>query len=263
MKERAYQVHLPVFEGPLDLLLHLIEQEELDITTVSLAQVTDQYLSYLALVQEIRPDDLVDFLSVAARLLLIKSRALLPQSPRMTEEEEDTGEDLVQQLREYRQFKQVAQVLQQRNEQGLHMYPRTAPTPELLEAWTPALDLEDTSLDDLISALRGMLRDQLASDGELTVVLHEVTIDDKIARISALIERPQQLFFDDVLEDARSKVEIIVTLLAVLELIRARRISVQQETLFGRILILPLELDTLPENTQGTLAEIPTVDDAS
>jgi chromatin segregation and condensation protein Rec8/ScpA/Scc1 (kleisin family) len=132
-----------------------------------------------------------------------------------------------------------------------------------LEAWTPALNLENTSLDSLISALREMLRDQLASDGSLAVAPHEVTIDDKIDRIGELIKRPQQLFFDDVLEDAKSKVEIIVTLLAVLELIRARRISVHQETLFGRILILPLKPETQPENTQGTAAELPTVDDAS
>ena len=82
-----YQVQLPVFEGPLDLLLHLIEQQELDITVISLAQVTDQYLAYLRIVQEVHPDDLADFVVVAAPLLLIKSRALLPQPPKAAEEQ--------------------------------------------------------------------------------------------------------------------------------------------------------------------------------
>src|SRR3990170_2755668 len=105
--ERSYEVRLPVFEGPLDLLLHLIEREELDITKVALAQVTDQYLAYLAMLKEVEVQVLTDFLVVAAKLLLIKSQALLPKPPPsvLDEEEEDIGDELARQLRVYKQFK--------------------------------------------------------------------------------------------------------------------------------------------------------------
>jgi segregation and condensation protein A len=104
--EPGYQVTLPVFEGPLDLLLHLIERQELDITAISLAQVTNQYLEYLGRVSERNPGNLADFLVVAAKLLLIKSRVLLPQPPvPLAPEEEDVGDDLVRQLMEYKRFK--------------------------------------------------------------------------------------------------------------------------------------------------------------
>ena len=107
--EPGYQVALPVFEGPLDLLLHLIERQELDITAISLAQVTNQYLEYLAGASERDPDNLADFLVVAAKLLLIKSRVLLPQPPAPpAAEEEDLGDDLVRQLVEYKRFKEAA-----------------------------------------------------------------------------------------------------------------------------------------------------------
>ncbi|RLC70356.1 MAG: chromosome segregation protein ScpA, partial [Chloroflexi bacterium] len=151
---QPYQVRLPVFEGPLDLLLHLIEREELDITSVSLAQVTDQYLTYLSLMEKPPAEVLADFLVVAAKLLLIKSRALLPQPPgSLSTEEEDVGEDLARQLIEYRRFKRVAESLRRREEAGLRAYLRLAPPPRLARP----LDLEDVPLDDLVAAMRQAL----------------------------------------------------------------------------------------------------------
>ena len=149
MEQQAYQVQLPVFKGPLDLLLHLIEQQELDITTIALAQVTDQYLAYLQYLHEASPDDLTAFLTVAARLLLLKSRALLPRPPQAMEETEDVGEDLVRQLREYRQFKQIAHYLRERDQDTMHMYPRDLPVSKLVAGWQPKLDLSGTTLEDL------------------------------------------------------------------------------------------------------------------
>ena len=137
IEQPSYQVQLPVFEGPLDLLLHLIQQQQLDITTIALAQVTDQYLAYLAVRkkaaldspsdQEHVSDELAGFLAVAARLLLIKSRALLPRPPAETDEDEDDGQDLVEQLRLYRRFKEMAAYLSERDQESLHMYARTLP----------------------------------------------------------------------------------------------------------------------------------------
>jgi segregation and condensation protein A len=232
-----YQVQLPVFEGPLDLLLHLIEQQELDITVISLAQVTDQYLAYLRIVQEVHPDDLADFMVVAAQLLLIKSRALLPQPPKTFEEQDQVGEDLVRQLYEYRRFKRIAQILQQRDQEGQHMYPRTVPPSKLTQAWKPKANLEGVSLDGLITALHALLSQQVEAGPEFSVVPYTVTIEDKIARIDALFHSSQVLTFDSLLEDAGSRIEVIVTLLAILEMIRNGRVSVRQEHLFGEIWI--------------------------
>jgi segregation and condensation protein A len=250
MEQRPYQVQLPTFQGPLDLLLHLIEQQELDITTISLAQVTDQYLAYLRVVQDIHPDDLADFMTVAARLLLIKSRALLPVPPQAVEEEEDIGEDLVRQLREYRRFKQAAQALDERDHAGLHMYPRSVPTARLI-TWEPKLDLADTSLDDLVKALHDLLSEQVAPENGTSIVPLSITIDDKIEQISDLLRSHAVLTFDGLLQDATSRVEIIVTLLAVLELVRSLHVSVRQEQLFGEILITPVQDSDRPANVPG------------
>lgn len=243
MEPQAYQVQLPVFKGPLDLLLYLIEQQELDITTIALAQVTDQYLAYLQLLQETRPDDLTAFLTVATRLLLLKSRALLPRPPKELEETEEVGEDLVRQLREYRQFKQMAQFLQERDENTMHMFPRDMPVSKLAAGWQPKLDLSGATLGDLTAALTALLeeqRDALSGedqDAGFAVPVQTVTIDARIARIRASLRTQQRLTFESLLDDKSSTVEIIVTLLALLEMIRDGQVSVRQETLFGDILI--------------------------
>lgn len=246
MEQPVYRVDIEVFQGPLDLLLHLIEQQELDITTISLAQVTDQYLAYLRVIHDRHPDDLAAFLVIAARLLLIKSRALLPRPPSTgAEQEEDVGEDLVRQLREYRRFRQVAAVLRKRHQEGLSSHLRTVPTSKVLNL-TPRLDLEGTSLDDLIEALRAMLVGEFGDSDELSVTPYRVTIGQQIERISGLLASRREATFLDLLPQNSSRLETIVTLLAVLEMIRAGRIAVRQESLFGTIAIVALEKGNQP-----------------
>jgi segregation and condensation protein A len=240
MDQPTYQVRLSVFTGPLDLLLHLIEQQELDITAVSLAQVTDQYLDYLRMIECARPDDLADFVVVAARLMLIKSRALLPRPPKIDEQDDDIGDDLVRQLVEYRRFKQIAQFLSERAQTGAHMYPRTVPVSKLSQTWTPKLDLGETTLDDLIGALQSLLQQETETSSDLGVVPHTVTIEQKIEQIQASFCLDRVLTFHSLLTNAASKIEIVVTLLAVLEMVRAHQVTVNQEHLFGEILISPL-----------------------
>jgi segregation and condensation protein A len=245
MDQPAYQVQLPSFTGPLDLLLHLIEQKQLDITAIALAQVTDQYLTYLRAAQTIIADDLTEFLVIAARLLLLKSRILLPKPPQEFEESDDIGEDLVRQLREYKRFKQVAEFLEQRDQASLHMYLRMLPPAKRTLNREPKLDLSETSLDDMIAALKELLREQEATD-EFKVVPHHVTISQKIAHIHARLQTQPMVTFDSLLDNAHSRVEIIVTLLAVLEMVRSKRVQVQQERLFGPIRIWAVEA---PEST--------------
>jgi segregation and condensation protein A len=237
VEARTYEVKLAVFEGPLDLLLHLIEREELDITKVSLAQVTDQYLEYLSLLEEINAEILADFLVIAAKLLLIKSEMLLPRPPRVPgeEEEEDVGDELARQLIEYKKFKGAALGLRQREEMGLRAYVRIAPPPKLERP----LDLGDVSLADLVEAVQRALdvRPPLPSVSEV-VTPFTITVAEKMAFIEEKLKRQRRVSFNRLLAQAASRLEIIVTFMAVLELIKLKGIEVQQERLFGEIVIL-------------------------
>lgn len=229
----SYQVQLPVFEGPLDLLLHLIEREELDITTVALAKVTDQYLSYLAELERRQAKDLSDFLAIAAKLLLIKSLALLPRPQALAPEVEGVGDELVHQLQAYRRFKEIAALLHEREAQGLHGYVRIAPLPRL----EPQLDLGEVTIHDLLTAVQEALDAKPAPPvGEIVSPI-TVTIADQISRIQEHLTHRRQVRFQEVLSKATSRVEIIVTLLALLELIKQDRVRVRQERMFGEIII--------------------------
>jgi segregation and condensation protein A len=233
MPATQYQIQLPVFEGPLDLLLHLVEREELDITTIALVRVTDQYLAYLAELERRQVKELADFLVVAAKLLLIKSRALLPRPPALSPEEEDVGEDLVRQLQAYKRFKEIAELLHERERQGLHSYVRVAPMPRL----EPQLDVGNVSLNDLLAYVQEAL-DALPAPpvGEVVAPI-AVTIDQQIARIEGQLTRRRQVRFREFLSGVSTRIEIIVTLWAVLELVKQKRARVQQEELFGEIFI--------------------------
>ena len=231
----AYQVTLPVFEGPLDLLLHLIERQELDITEVSLAQVTNQYIDYLAKIGERDPDNLADFLVVAAKLLLIKSRVLLPQPPSVSQlEEEDESDDLVQQLIEYKKFKEAARRLQEIEALGWQSYIRLAPTPRLERQ----VDLGDVRLEDLLAAVQQILATTPpAPSVNGTVAPISVSISDQVALIERKTAHGRSVSFVQLLERATSRLEIIVTLLALLEMVKQLRVSMHQEGSFGDIMI--------------------------
>ncbi len=233
-----YTIALPVFEGPLDLLLHLIEREELAITAVSVAQVTGQYLAYLAELQAaerpIAPDALADFLVMAAKLILIKSRALLPRPADEDEEEEDPAATLAQQLREYKRFKQAAEQLRAREREHLVMYVRVArpplPIPRLLAGQGSAADLWQ-------AIQRALLSLPLSQTADLLVAPLPFTVHDKIDLITQLTAQPRPVHFAELLALANSRVEIVITLLAVLELMKRRQIIVEQTDLFGEIRI--------------------------
>ena len=234
-----YRVDLPVFQGPLDLLLSLIERDELDITQVSLAQVADQYLAYLEQIEQAQIDLLVDFMVIAAKLVLIKSRALLPQ-PATTamEGEQDVGQELVEQLRRYKQFKAVAGKLGERHQQGLRTFVRLAPPPKV----EPQPDLSDVTLADLLEAVQQAMSvtPPSGSVGQVITQRH-ITISGQMALIRRECGQQRRLVFQEMLLTASGREEIAVTLLATLELLKRREITVRQERLFGAILIEPGE----------------------
>jgi len=244
---RQYAVRLSVFEGPLDLLLRLIEQEELDITTIALAQVTDQYLAYLAELEQRQVKELADFLAVAARLVLIKSLALLSRPSEMAPEAKEVGDELVRRLQEYKRFKKIAALLYQREEEGLHSYVRIASLPSL----DPQPDMGEVTLSDLVTLVQEALDAVPAPPAGEVVAPITVTIDEQIAHIEGRLARRRQVRFREILSVATTRVEVIVTLLALLELIKQDRVQVRQGQLFGEIVI---ERQAAPEAAPAGVA---------
>jgi segregation and condensation protein A len=221
------------------LLLHLIERNELDITALSLATVCEQYLEQVERLKEGKVAQLVDFMVVGARLLVIKSRALLPQIPSAApddDEMEDPAESLARQLREYRRFKEVALWLADRESKGYRTYLRISamPLPE------NRLDLTGVDIDVLQAALRTALERATSGENDLAARanLPQLTIDHQIDRLRRSIQGTGSVYFKQLLSDAANLVEISLTLLAVLELIKQHEVDVRQPVPFGPIEIL-------------------------
>jgi segregation and condensation protein A len=214
----------------------LIEHAELDITRLALAQVTDQYLAYLHGLNERAPDQVSAFLVIAARLIQIKSEVLLPRPPHREEGEEDPGEALAQQLIVYRRFKRVAEHLALREAASLHTYLRLAPPPKIVSK----LDLSGLTLDDLVEAARSIFaRTDIRQDLKTVVAPPRVTIRQQIALIVKSLHQHGQSTFQALMRSAASRLEIVVTFLALLELVKRSHVSVEQDILFGDIVLVP------------------------
>lgn len=259
----TYRVALDVFEGPLDLLLRLIEREELDISKVSLAIVADQYLGYVATLQEVSAANLADFLVIAARLLVIKSRALLPKPEEDTDDEEegeDPGEELARQLLEYKRFKEVAARLRTLEEAGQRAYPRLAPPPQIERRLRPG----DVSLAELLDALKRALELHPPAppiDGVVAPVV--VHIADCMRNLLDLTAGGARVRFGAVMRRARSRLEVIVTFLALLELIKQQRVRAAQDTPFGEIYLEAREPDPHADIPATDLSEYGEGDEAA
>ncbi len=228
-----YLVTTPVYEGPLDLLLQLIERAELDITSLALALVTDQYLQHIRAMQEAaRADEISAFLVIAAKLIQIKSEALLPRPPAREAGEENPAEALAEQLRKYKRFKEISQWMEQRESAGLKTYLRLAPPPKV----EGRLDLSDITLMDLFSAAEGVFLSEKEKQSLGTVIsAPKVTIRQKISFIAETMSKNKNSSFRRLIVDSKSRLEVVVTFLAMLELIKRYRISARQDALFGDI----------------------------
>jgi segregation and condensation protein A len=234
-----YLIDLPVYSGPLDLLLHLIERQELDITAISLATIADQYLEQIEKLKQNRLDHLMEFIVIAAKLLVIKSRALLPLTPpelSAADEEEDPAETLARQLREYKRFKSAAAWLNQREQSGYRTFLRISSLPRL----DSTLDLAGITINTLADSLATVIdRSDLMEDSVAVAVRRRiVTIDDQIARLRTSIKDAGRVFFFQLLSDESTWNEVSVTLLAILELIKRYEVNVVQPELFGPIEIV-------------------------
>ena len=245
----GYLIETELFNGPLDLLLELIERAELDITRVSLAQVTDQYLAYLNQLLNRSAAEVSAFLVIAARLVQIKSSALLPKpsSDPDLDDDEDLGEALARQLILYKRFKEIANWLQSRSDEGLRTYLRVAPPPKINPQ--VKLDLTGITIDDLILAAKDIFSSRPDLPGLNQVIsMPRVTIREKINYLLDTLKIRQNTSFHHLLNSKSTKVEIVVTFLALLELVKRHIVSANQEELFGDIALITEGTITMEED---------------
>ena len=232
--ENDYKVKLEVFEGPLDLLLYLIKKDEIDIYDIPIEHITKQYLDYLQMFKILDLDVAGEFVVMAANLIYIKSRSLLPvhqQPPEETAEEADPRWELVRQLIEYKKFKDAAGHLQLREVARENLFSRVPEKPDF-QAERP---IGEVSIFDLINAFQGILK-RLNKKEDLREIFEEnFTVSDKIDLIVKMISSGVSLKFTELFANVASRTEVVVTFLAVLELIRLKQLRVTQAEEFGEI----------------------------
>src|SRR5271169_4080166 len=238
--EADYKVKLEVFEGPLDLLLYLIKKEEVDIYDIPIERITNQYMEYLTLMQMLNLEVAGEFLVMAATLMYIKSRMLLPTDQQVTDTEAEEGEDprweLIRQLVEYKKFKDAALQLGQREEEQANIFPRHGPDAGIeVDKDVP---LAEVSIFDLINAFNDVLKKATAREDFHEILEERFTVSDKIEEILYTLRERSEMIFSDLFAKAGSRVEVVVTFLALLELIRMKRLRVQQAEAFGEIQVI-------------------------
>ena len=240
------KLHQHQFEGPLDLLLSLIEEQKLDITKIALAQVTEQFLAYIKQLEQIDPTVLADYLSIAARLLVIKSKAILP-TLEIEDEDEEIGSDLTEKLLLYKQFKEVSKYLKQLDS-GKQSFTRQLIFSERI-SFLPDPSLSSESLNQsILSVLQGLKElDNLPK----AKIKEAISIQEKIDQLQLLITNQIETRLSDLLSTAKNKSEVIVTFLALLELTKQKILTVEQETLFTDITIKKYEKTQNTERDQS------------
>ncbi|HTX86660.1 MAG TPA: segregation/condensation protein A [Candidatus Nanoarchaeia archaeon] len=229
-------VKLEKFEGPLSLLLKIIEAEKMDIAEISLAKIADQYVEFIRTTDDIDPEAMADFLVVAAKLLYLKSRALLPY---LFPAEESDQDDLERQLKMYREFLEAMKKLESRLKEKRFMF---APTERKLWKMIGAEEKffappKKLRAEDLAACFRELLVNKKIVSLEEETIRHKVNIEEKIQGIRDALLTQLNLSFREFLAKAESKTEVIVSFLAVLELMKQKTISVEQGELFAEILI--------------------------
>jgi len=231
-----YKVRLEVFEGPLDLLLYLIKRDEIDIYDISIERITQQYLEFLDAFQTLNIELAGEFIVMAANLLYIKSRTLLPKDQQPAEEdaeEDDPRWELIRQLIEYKKFKEAASQLKSREELSENLFPRAPEKPDLHP--DARLLVGEVGIFDLIRAFQNILK-RLDAPEDLREIFEENhTVADKIDHILEVTTSGERISFERLFDKVASRSEVVVTFLALLELIRLKQIRVFQESAFREI----------------------------
>lgn len=250
VKTQEYEVRLDLFEGPLDLLLYLVSKAEVNIVDIKVAEIAAQYLAYLDVMRDLNIDVAGEYLNMAATLVRLKSRELLPDSP---QEDLDGGDNsiydrdqLIAALLEYKKFKEAAGALKTYEAKIFGSYSRGKMEPveelEIPASGNEEVVVGDVSIFDLISAFKSILERAVADDDVNHVVeIDNCRIDDRIEHIITLLsdlEKGREVKFADLFADNRRKIFLVVTFMAVLELVKMRRIRLRQEETFGDIFVV-------------------------
>ncbi|HEY2146501.1 MAG TPA: segregation/condensation protein A [Pirellulales bacterium] len=233
-----FLVDLEVFRGPLDLLLYLVRKHEVEITEIPIAPITDQFLAYLAVIEQLDVDAVGDFLDMASTLVEIKSRMVLPRSEEIEEPLDDPRRELVERLLEYKRFKDAAMILEERSRDWQERYPRLAS--DLVERGRSPADepIRELELWDLVSAFGRILREREAAKPS-SIVYDDTPIHVYMARIHAQLLERGQLAFSELFRHYRHKSAAVGIFLAILELVRHHHARVEQNELYSEIWVLP------------------------
>ncbi|TDU67140.1 condensin subunit ScpA [Prosthecobacter fusiformis] len=239
MEDKDYKVKLEIFEGPLDLLLYLIKKDEIDIYDVSIGRITKQYLDYINTFKMLNIEVASEFIVMAANLMYIKSRELLPQTQQPPDEdadEEDPRWELIRQLVEYKKFKDVASFLGTQEVKADEFF---ATTPELPDLSAPAPNVAgQVGIFDLIRAFQKVLKRFENTTDIREIVSDRYSVADKIEHLLEAIPMGGRVRFDSLFSTAASRVEVIVTFLAMLELMKLNHLMVEQEQMLGDIVVI-------------------------
>ena len=239
-------VKLQVFEGPLDLLLHLLDKNKVNIYDIPIVEITAQYMEYIAEMKRQDLDVLSEFLVMAATLIDIKSRMLLPSDPESEEEQEDPRAELVQQLLEYKMYKCMAYELKDRQMDAQRVMFKEPTIPDEVLAYEEPLDIEELVSDVTLAKLNDIFKNIMKKQKDKIDPLRskfgkiekeEVSLEDKMAYLEEYAKTHAHFSFRGLLEKQSGKVEIIVTFLAILELMKMGKIFISQEHIFDDIKI--------------------------
>jgi len=242
--DEIYNIKIPVFEGPLDLLLHLIRENKIDIYDIPIAIITHQYLQYIEMMKELNLDIAGEFLVMAATLIHIKSRMLLPVDEEVPpEEQEDPRHELVQRLIEYQAFKEAAIGLREREDEWTRVFQRE---PLSDEGDDEGIYLSDVNLFDLLEAFKKIL--ETAPPETATITKETLTVKDKMSLIMEMLEGQEAVRFEELFKDGKTRSQLIVTFIALLELIRLGLLRAYQEREFGNIWVIKQKVD-VPEKS--------------
>ncbi|KMQ51061.1 Segregation and condensation protein A [Chitinispirillum alkaliphilum] len=246
MKKEEYQVHLELFEGPLDLLLYLVNRAEVAITDIKVSLIASQYLEYLDLMREVNIDLASEYLHMAAILIRLKSRELLPDQAN----DEDLGQEdgifnrqqLIEQLLEYKKYKEAAGTLKVFESEQFGAYSRGKAEEIEVKAEAQEVNLGSVSVFDLLSAFKEILSRPEKKDTSHIVLKEDIKVDDRIEHVLTILSDYEEVRFEDMFQNGpKSKFAMVVTFMAILELVKMRQIQFRQEEGFGTIFVTRCE----------------------
>ncbi len=242
----AISVKLEAFEGPLDLLLHLIDKNKIDIYDIPIAEITDQYMDYIRSMKEQDMGVMSEFLVMATTLLDIKSRMLLPREKDENGEEEDPRAELVEQLLEYKMYKSMSLELRDKQVDADRVVYKKPTVPEEVKAYEQPVDMEELLGDLTLEKLNGIFQDVMKKQEEKIdpvrskfgeIKQEEVTLDEKLSEVTAYAKTHKEFSFRSLLSRQSSRTQLVVTFLAILELMKEGTLHVEQEQPFDDLMI--------------------------